>query len=472
MLLVQLTVNGTVKYFGDGFYDIEHFYEGYVASLSELRISTRQLYGGFYEPSYGNIEFLMSAFEGLELPPTVCHIKIGTATVGESDFIVAVEGTAYLSSVGYSRASYAIYGTPSEYMVTDAAYSGTLLSIFQSEIPKLGYTLNYTYARTTQPMVDCKYDGEGNLLDQLSEIAAFFSHRFYLQGSVIHLVDCLRDFGTLHLDEFSCFAGEPLTTNSPVKQYVCKYTPDLRKYHLTLYDPQTSGSTYLSLAEMEMFLKDSEKDLLVSGSATITASSQLNSSNAPSMLMDNNVATQWATTSGDIPAWLEIEFTEDKAVDSYVLQSRNNTTYLGQTPTKGIFYGWEANENRWRKIHDLDTEKDWEVSEKRNFSVGEVVWDLKVASSYSFAQTDMEISPVCHTNYAEIKAAMLNIKTMQELFRVQLIMPFGTPVTVGGRIELVNESMMGNPTIWCRVSSITWDLNSEKVVVEGEGGIV
>ena len=44
MLLVELTVNSVKKYISNEWLEIEHFYEGYVASLNGLRIATPSIH--------------------------------------------------------------------------------------------------------------------------------------------------------------------------------------------------------------------------------------------------------------------------------------------------------------------------------------------------------------------------------------------------------------------------------------------
>ena len=83
------------------------------------------------------------------------------------------------------------------------------------------------------------------------------------------------------------------------------------------------------------------------------------------------------------------------------------------------------------------------------------------------------MAPACHTTYAQILAALGNIKTIMERTRVQLRLPLdvATLPRIGQKLTLTDESLAATTSVWARVSAITYDFDTWTCVVEGEGGL-
>jgi len=469
MLLVELTVNSVKKYISNEWLDIEHFYEGYVASLNGLRISTPSIFGGYAEPSFGSIEILANVF-GNQLAPETCHIKVSVTDSNEASAILCAEGTAYLKSIGSSRVVYDIYGAKNETKVTDKTYTGTLVTVFGEICTALSLTLDSTRAQVPSPAIDYEVSGETFLMDVLSTLAQFNTHRFHIVGTTLYLVDCFADHSTVYLTEFDAFPGEPITTNQPYRTFKAKYTPDIYHYRVNFSETQNTAAALVSFAEIQIKKAESENDLTVPGGAAGASSSFIGYEAIKAI--DDLDNTRWASDN-EKPAWWGYSFGDPTVIDSYTIKAGSDTGYLDQTPVKWDFEAFDLVKSEWRKVGEtVETEPDWEASTERNFSVGEITWDAIVETPYTFCYDDNEVSPTTHKAYAVVLSALQRMSALQQLRHVVLTVPIGTWVQYGGRVELVTTALPVDSTIWCRVSSITWDFDNEKCTLEGEGGVL
>jgi len=118
------------------------------------------------------------------------------------------EGHAHLNNIDRDAITYDLYG-PNYSNIAASSFERSIVDIFSYYCGILGLTLNSTYARSPSPT--CKYEdliGQ-NVIDGLSGLAAFFTHRFYIIGATLYLVDSLADNGsTVDLTEFDIFPSK------------------------------------------------------------------------------------------------------------------------------------------------------------------------------------------------------------------------------------------------------------------------
>ena len=352
---------------------------------------------------------------------------------------------------------------------TDGDYKGTLVEIFTTACTTLGYTLDSTYARSPSPAVDYQVESEAFLIDTLSTIAQFFTHRFHIVGTTLHLVDCFADHHLEQLTEFDAFPGEAITTNPPYRKFTAKYTPDIYFYRLNFTETQDTGNI-VAVAEIQMKKAESEDDIATD--TTKASASSVWPGTTAAMAVDNLDNTAWISNN-EKPSWWRFDFTSPTPVDSYTVKARDNASYVAQTPVKWDVEAWDGVKSEWRKVGEtVETDPDWEASTERSFSIGEIVWDAIVETPYTFCYDDNEVSPVCHKAYDNVHAALLDIVEIQRLRHIVLTVPIGTWVQYGGRIELATTALPVDSTVWLRVSAITWDFDNEKCTLEGEGGVL
>ena len=120
-----------------------------------------------------------------------------------------LEGTLNLIRYKEEAVDYVSFGA--EYTTTETAktYNDTLEDIFTTAcgVSQLNLTLNTDAARGTSPAVNYTVANESMLIDNLSDMAAFFSHAFYIEDGTLYLIDLLLNNGTSELDEFGYFRG-------------------------------------------------------------------------------------------------------------------------------------------------------------------------------------------------------------------------------------------------------------------------
>jgi len=214
-LLVEVTFNSTLHRVSDEMLPLEHFWDAQVSVASDIKYSIRNRGGGYVEPSFGSLTFLPSLFSGETEYPISCPIKLLFTDSDEASATTILEGTAHLSNIERDGVTYVIYATEYEDKVTDIAYSGTLESIFTTACTTLGLTLDATNARVVSPAVSYTATGEKVLIDNLSDMARFFSHLFYIEDSILYLIDMLTETSVVEITEFD-IAPSGYTYDKPV----------------------------------------------------------------------------------------------------------------------------------------------------------------------------------------------------------------------------------------------------------------
>lgn len=205
MLLVEININSTIHRVSNEDLALEHMWLSEVASMDSVKYSIKYPGGGYVEPTFGSISLLPSLFEGLTDYPVSCPVKISHTGDNEANAVLILEGTAHLKDIERDHIKYDIYATEYKDKVTDASYSGTLESVFSTACTTLGLTLDSTYARTTSPNVSYIAKGEKVLVDNLSDMARFFSHLFYIEGTTLYLIDMLLETQTVNISEFDIY---------------------------------------------------------------------------------------------------------------------------------------------------------------------------------------------------------------------------------------------------------------------------
>ena len=103
---------------------------------------------------------------------------------------------------------------------------------------RLNLTLNHTYDRDPSPEINYWATSQMLLTDFLSNVAAYFTHLYYIAGSTLNLVDMKKDNGSRSVGEFGYFPGRYLNdapisilrstwqTRAAVEETVGKYVKD------------------------------------------------------------------------------------------------------------------------------------------------------------------------------------------------------------------------------------------------------
>jgi hypothetical protein len=190
-LLINATIDGLVYYISNELVALENqFYDDYVLKISSVKYSTPTKHGGYARLTYSDLSLSPQLFPEDSWPPPK-EIQI-CARYTDNDGLNSIglfDSTAHRSSFTRTSVEYRLYGSSYSEVLTSQAFSGTLVSIFETYTGSthLNLQLDSTLARDPSPAV--VYTASGELLDVLSDIAAFFSHMFYIDGETLYLVD-------------------------------------------------------------------------------------------------------------------------------------------------------------------------------------------------------------------------------------------------------------------------------------------
>lgn len=192
------------------------FYDDDVLSISSIKYSTPKRHGGYTRLTYSSFSLNPKLFPEDSWPPPV-EIKVDasyTDNAGNNE-VGLFEATGHLSKITRTSVEYNLYGSNHTEVLTSQAFSGTLLSIFETYTGQthLNLVLEPSLARAPSP--DVVYTADGELLDILSDIAAFFSHMFYIKSGTLYLVDMLQTTDTAETAEDIFLEGTQYRNDVP-----------------------------------------------------------------------------------------------------------------------------------------------------------------------------------------------------------------------------------------------------------------
>jgi len=202
MLLITFTINSTDYRISNEYHNLTHQWDRQVQSFTQVRYSTGRKYGGGVFPSFGKLILFPVLFDGDWPPPVSCPIKVQMTSSDEALATTLFEGTAHRESVALDGITYNLNQVDNSTVQT-ISFTGYLRDEFQTACTTLSLTLDYS--RTTRAAtLDTQYvpSGEDDLLSALSDLAAFFSHYFWIEDGTLYLADMLTDNGSTTLTEF------------------------------------------------------------------------------------------------------------------------------------------------------------------------------------------------------------------------------------------------------------------------------
>lgn len=212
MLLTEHSISAQTVRLSNEWLALEHQWDAGIASFAAVKIACRKSYGGYVETVFGRMDVLPDTYDQSWPPPTSYPVTAKIASTDEATAAVMFDGTAHRERIKRDGIEYQLYGQSFTASVTDHVYSGSLVDVFSDACTALGLTLNSSAARSTAPAVDYTAKGEKLIIDNLSDISAFFSHCFYIQSGTLYLIDMLADNGSTILTEFDIF---PSVYNDP-----------------------------------------------------------------------------------------------------------------------------------------------------------------------------------------------------------------------------------------------------------------
>ena len=209
MLLIEFTINGTVNYLSTEYIkDLTHSWRGKITEFSPPQMNLPYIYGGYCEMQFGSISFFPDLFSD-DWPPPISGAltaKYTATTEGAAETLFS--GLIHLQSISREDIRYGMYTSDYDETVADATnYNGTLDATITTILTGISEitTVNTDNARASSPNVYYTTSREDLNIGLASNIAAFHSHLFYIDGSTAYLVDMLGDTGTTTKTEFHFF---------------------------------------------------------------------------------------------------------------------------------------------------------------------------------------------------------------------------------------------------------------------------
>jgi len=202
MLLITLTINGTDFRISNEYQNLTHFWDRKVMSFTQVRYSTAKKYGGGVFPIFGTLVLDPTLFDADWEPPVSCAVKVEMTATTEAAAVLLFEGTAHRSKLARDSVTYVLKQVDDSTVQT-ISFTGYLKDEFATACTTLGLTLDFSNT-TRAATLDTQYtpSGERDLLAALSDLATFFSHYFWIEGSTLYLADCLDNLSTVALTEF------------------------------------------------------------------------------------------------------------------------------------------------------------------------------------------------------------------------------------------------------------------------------
>jgi len=208
MLLVEFTINGTLNRLSDIGYALTNYWDAKIMRIDPIQYRIAKPYGGYVRLGYGSIEFSPNLFDSDWPPPVNGAVSVYYSATTEEAKTLLFAGMAHLSGITREAVKYDLYGPSYDETVADStAYNAdldTVLSGILTGIAEIA-TVDTTYARVSQPNVLHTTSGVHLAVDLASDIAAFYTHCFYVVGSTAYLIDMLLDAGSTTLTEYDFF---------------------------------------------------------------------------------------------------------------------------------------------------------------------------------------------------------------------------------------------------------------------------
>ena len=210
MLLVELTINGTLNRISAVGHALANYWDNMVTSFDTAKRDIATNHGGYCEMKFGSIGLKPDLFASDWPPPLTCPITVKYTATTEAAAETLLVGTAHRASIARDVIKYSLHGPSYDETVADTtAYNDdldTVLNTILTGIAEIS-TLDTTAARASQPNVTHTVSGDQLAIKLASDLAAFYGHLFYVSGTTAYLVDMLLNNGTETITEFDFFAS-------------------------------------------------------------------------------------------------------------------------------------------------------------------------------------------------------------------------------------------------------------------------
>lgn len=208
MLLVEFTINAALNRLSMEGIALTHWWKNKVVNFDPPQYSIAKPYGGYCKMTFGSISFSPDLFDN-DWPPPIngaITIKYTATTEGAAETLFV--GMAHLESINREEITYGLYGPSYDEIIADGvAYNKTVDAILTEILTGIAEinNLDTTHARAPSPNITHTTSGENLAIDLASDIAAFYTHLFYIIGNTAYLVDMLGFKNSATITEFDFF---------------------------------------------------------------------------------------------------------------------------------------------------------------------------------------------------------------------------------------------------------------------------
>lgn len=211
MLLIEFTIDGTLTRVSQEGIALTNYWDAKVVRFDPIQYQLANHYGGYVKLGYGSISFFPDLFDDDWPPPVNGLISVYYTATTEAAKETLFSGEAHLVGINREEIEYRLFGPVyDETVATATAYNTDLETVLDGILTGIAEinTLDVTYGRAAVPNVTHTTSGTKLAIDLASDIAAFYSHCFYIVGDTAYLVDMLLNSGTTTYTEFDFFPSQ------------------------------------------------------------------------------------------------------------------------------------------------------------------------------------------------------------------------------------------------------------------------
>jgi len=209
MLLIEITINAVLNRVSDETINsLTNLWKGKVIDFQAPVMKIPQVYGGYCQMGVGKISFSPDLFDDDWPPPVSCAITGKYTSTTQEAAETIFTGTAHLAGFNRGSVTYDIFSPEYDETVAGAtAYNDTLNNVLDTILTGIAEiaSLDVSAARAVSPNVTHTVSGDQLSIVLASNIAAFYGHLFYIDGTTAYLVDMLLDNGSRTITEFEYF---------------------------------------------------------------------------------------------------------------------------------------------------------------------------------------------------------------------------------------------------------------------------
>lgn len=451
-----------------------------IVSLSELRIAPSAMHGGMISSEYGTVTILPSLFAHAAIedntwwpPPRVLRqITLAWWPEDGSAVVNLPAGTVgWLESWDSSGVTYSLHHGDDLYntIVKNQRYTGALTTVFNSACAVWGLSLVTTWARSPSPTVDWVAQGDNRIIDNLDALARFYSHAFFIEDSLLYLVDmtAANAITTAAALTSADIKSVQYSQSQPILNFAADFNPPYVKSLRLKFLATNAGSSQVQVVRFWV-AKSVGANMARASSVSATAS---NPSYPVANLTDSDEATYWLSGFSAVPGVTLTATNSTGQIAEYAIGAGEAT--LDYAPTQWELWGYNEWSSGYEYIQDVQS-IGWALGDLRKFAVPDgISWPLKRDNPYETAYRigeTMVVSPSCHTVYGNIFSALASISTVMNIKRCRITLPI-RGIKPRQTVTLTDTTTAAGKTITAtlRVDSITYNFDAGEMTIEGGG---